>query len=227
MKIKQLFLCFLLVGLMNPGLLAQDAVHFEFGARAGIPTDANLHDYLTGLGAAFSSSFERPKYAIGSTFGVVVYDRVGIQFDAIYKPVRGSSSFFSPSSSTTTTSRGSAWEFPLVANYRFLDGPIRPFGGGGLVLGQKVTGTTELRSTDLLRNGLVTTSAGPCCFVFESGTAWIVNGGLDWRLGYVSIQPELRFTHWPGATQPGTVHNPRQLDYLVGFTFHPLSVRGR
>jgi hypothetical protein len=218
----------LLIILTSLHAFAQDALRFEFGARVGIPMDENLHDFLTGPAATFSSSsFERPKYAIGPTFGVVVYNRVGIQFDAIYKPIRGSGSFFSPNAPSTSTMRGSAWEFPLLANYRILHGALRPFGGGGLVLGQKVSATAETRTTDLLRNGLVTTSTFPCCFVFETGTAWVVNGGLDWRLGYISIQPELRFTHWPGPTQSGTFHTPHQFEYLIGFTLHPKSVSGQ
>src|SRR5437867_1780859 len=107
MNRKRLFRSVFLILCVNLHAFAQDPIQFEFGLRAGVPVDVNLNSYSSGAGSLFGgTSFQRPRFSFGPTFGVVVYDRVGIEFDSILKPVRGSSYFNTPFTSSTGTLRG-------------------------------------------------------------------------------------------------------------------------
>src|SRR5205823_2692387 len=109
-----------------------------------VPFTVSLDSQLTGAGAVYSSfAFERSKFSVGPAVTAVVFDRVAIEFDAIHKPVRFRSSFYNPSAIPIDTTRASSWEYPLIADYRFRSGPVRPYGGGGMLLGQGLSGTTE------------------------------------------------------------------------------------
>src|SRR5262245_49730327 len=81
--------------LLSPtAALAQGPVELEFGGRVGVPFTVPLQSNLTGAGSIFSSeSFNRPPYSIGPTFSVLIHDRVAVEFDALYKPIKFHDSF--------------------------------------------------------------------------------------------------------------------------------------
>jgi hypothetical protein len=196
------FACSLAVLLMIlPYARGQERIEFDFGLRTGVPFTVPFESSLTGAAAVFSSqAFSRPSVAVGPTFAVVVHDRIAIQFDALYKRSTFSNSFFTGTSSVSSSQRLSSWEFPLIADYAMLKGPLRPFGGGGFLLSD----TYSERFLSQL-------------------PAYIINGGLDWRVSRLVIRPELRYTRWgsiPQATDVGRREN--QLEYLVGFSLRTL-----
>jgi hypothetical protein len=41
------------------------------------------------------------------------------------------------------TTRGGTWELPLVINYRLFHGPVRPYAGGGMVIDEIPSATTD------------------------------------------------------------------------------------
>ncbi len=126
--------------------VGQSPVSFEFGIRAGLPLMKNLRpNSYSCCGSVSIITSEKPMYTVGPTFGAILYDRLSVQFDALYKPLESRFSSF-PSSATFTSSstvRGSSWEFPLLLNYRFLRGPMRPYAGVGIVIGEMVSTVTE------------------------------------------------------------------------------------
>jgi hypothetical protein len=194
--------CTLLVFLMFlPYARGQQRIEFDFGVRTGVPFTIPFESSLTGPAAIFSSqAFTRPSVVVGPTFSAVVHDRVAIQFDILYKRSSFSSSFFNGTSFVSSTSSLSSWEFPLIADYSILKGPLRPFGGGGFLLSD----TYSERFLSQL-------------------PAYVINGGLDWRMLHFVIRPELRYTRWgsvPQTTDVGRREN--QLEYLVGFSYRTL-----
>ena len=201
---------------------AQPPVNFEIGFRPGVPFTDLLTSRLTGAASVFSSSsFQKPGYTVGPTLGMILNDQLEIEFDAIYKPVRFfGSSTLGPNLQSSSTTRGSSWEFPLLVNYRFLRRQIRPFGGGGIVTGALLKGTKETRTLDS-RTGLATVSSGPFRDpVMNHGVALVINGGLQWRNSRLLIRPEMRYTHRPDADQNvGLLREPNQFEYLIGFSF--------
>ncbi len=182
---------------------AQPPVNFEIGFRSGVPFTDSLTSSLTGVASVFSSSsFVKPGFTLGPTLGMILHDQLEVEFDAIYKPIRFfGTSTIGPTLHSSSTTRGSSWEFPLLVNYRFLRRPIRPFGGGGIVLGSILDGTTETRTLDS-STGVEAFSSGPFRgSVMNQGAALVISGGLEWRNSRLLIRPELRYTHRPEASQ--------------------------
>jgi hypothetical protein len=201
---------------------AQPQVNVEIGFRSGVPFTDSLTSRLTGAAAFFSSSsFVKPGYTLGPTLGMILNDQLEIEFDAIYKPVRFfGSSTLGPGLQSSSTTRGSSWEFPLLVNYRFLRRQIRPFGGSGIVMGALLKGATDTRTMDS-RTGVESFSSGPFRdSVMNQGAALVINGGLEWRNSRFLIRPEIRYTHRPDANQnTGLLREPNQFEYLIGFSF--------
>src|SRR5262245_38806721 len=109
--------------------IAQSPLTFEFGMRAGVPLMKNLRPSASGSGGFISvATSEKPAYTAGPFIGAILYDRVSVRFDALYKPVEYTMEFrsTSPAVQASTLSRGSSWELPLLVNYRFGRGRIRP-----------------------------------------------------------------------------------------------------
>src|SRR5881396_2104729 len=82
--------CGLLAFLAIPPVAAgQNRIEFEFGVRAGVPFTVPLTSRLTGPASVFSrQAFTRPPVSVGPAFAVVVYDRLTVQFDFLYKTMR-------------------------------------------------------------------------------------------------------------------------------------------
>ena len=180
----------------------QDTIEFEFGVRAGLPLTLPLESRLTGAGSVFSSqAFSRAPVSVGPTVAVLIHDRIAVQFDSLYKRMRFNSSFYNGTSYVSSSRYLSSWEFPLIADYRILKGPIRPFGGGGILLNETLSGG-----------------------FLNQLPAYVINGGLDWRVSRVVIRPELRYTRWSSVSQSTDVaRRENQFEYLVGFSFRALS----
>jgi hypothetical protein len=178
---------------------AQNPVQFEFGVRAGIPFTRSLESQLTGPAATFSSqAFGRAPVSAGPAFTVVFFDRLAVEFDAVYKSMTFKNSAFNGTTYTTSSGNVSSWEFPLIADYSFLNGPVRPYGGGGMVLGERLSGRRFLNQLP----------------------AYVFNGGLEWRLSRIVVRPELRYTRWSSFPQSTSMARRRnQFEYLVGFSF--------
>ncbi len=208
---------------------AQRPVNFEIGFRSGVPFTDALTSRLTGSAAFFSSaSFVKPGFTVGPTLGVILRDQIAVEFDAIYKPIRFfERSTIGPGLRSSSTTRGRSWEFPLLVNYRFLRLPIRPVGGGGIILGSTLTGTTETRILDS-QTGVETFNTTPFRgSVMGQGVALVINGGLEWRSSRVLIRPELRYTRRPDASYNTLLlRAPNQFEYMVGFSFLARSAGG-
>jgi hypothetical protein len=158
----------------------QNPVEIQFGVRAGIPFTAGLESSLTGVAQTFGSEiFERSSFSLGPTFAVILTNRIGIEFDSLYKPVNFTESFEGPNQSRSVT-RGSSWEFPLLVNYRALRG-VTPYGGGGILLGATLSGTTETRTVNT-QTGVETVGSGKFRTSFKQLPAYVVNGGWNGRL---------------------------------------------
>jgi hypothetical protein len=194
--------CGVLMILAGPlSAAGQHLIEFEIGVLAGTPFSVPLESTLTGAASVFSSqAFSRPPVSAGPTFAVVVQDRIAIQFDSLYKRMRFNNSFSNGTSYSASSSEISSWEFPLIADYAMLQRPIRPFAGGGLLLGQTLSRT-----------------------FLSQLPAYVINGGLDWRMSRLVIRPELRYTRWSSVSQSTDVaRRENQFEFLVGFSFRGL-----
>jgi len=198
----------------------QNRVELEFGARAGIPFSISIESGLTGVASTLSSqAYDRSPFSIGPTITGRFFDRVTVELDSLYKTVHGRGAAFSPTLPTTSSTEGSSWEFPLVADYQFVKSPIRFYMGGGLVVAETTRGSTEIRTTDT-RSGTTTVRTEKFRASPSQLPAYIVNSGMEWRAARVVIRPELRFTRWSSVTQSTiAARRPNQFEYLIGFSF--------
>src|SRR5262249_31210982 len=86
---------------------------------------------------------------------------------------------------------GAVWDLPVMANYRFFSGAVRPYAGPGLVLVTLVSGTSQ----ETFPRG----PGPPVSSVEFSDHDWFpaygAQAGLEWRRGHFVIRPEVRFSH--------------------------------
>jgi hypothetical protein len=199
---------------------SQQNIELQFGARGGIPFDLSIQSNINGVAGALSSqSFDRPAFLAGPTFTAVLKDRVAIELDALYTPVEGRTGATTAALTTTSSTHGRTWEFPVLADYRVLKPSVGLYFGGGLVAGALTGGTTEIRTTNT-QTGETAVRSEAFNTPASQLPAVVVNGGMEWRSGRIVIRPELRYTRWSSVSESvNAVHHPNQFEYLVGISF--------
>jgi hypothetical protein len=120
-------------------------------------------------------------FVVGPMFEIRLPAGLGVELNALYRRGAGIA----------------AWEFPLLAKYRFPGIIIRPTIGGGLMF-QRLNDIPGLNNR----------------------TGAVASGGLEFKLPKVRITPELRYTRF-NAQRPssGLLTGSNQFDALVGFSF--------
>src|SRR6266850_8152111 len=107
------------------GAFSHSHVEMQFGARVGIPFNISMESRLTGVAGGISSqAYDRYPFSAGPTYTALFYDRVAVELDSLYKPIRGRGGAFSPTLPTTSSTHGSSWGFPLVADYQLVKFPV-------------------------------------------------------------------------------------------------------
>jgi hypothetical protein len=193
--------------LLTPPLLsAQDRFTIEVTAHGGVPLNDSLQSNICCGGASVFSrqEIDQAKYVVGVSSGVVLHDRLRVEFGAFYMPVsfRNILTFPTTSPPTVTPVHGAAWEFPLLADYRWMRGNLRPFSGGGVVLHDTLSGRFE---------------SNP-----DQSPSPVFRGGVEWIRGRMAIRPELRwilYKQTASSTNQEIGRPENQLEFLVGFTF--------
>jgi hypothetical protein len=208
-------------GLTTTSAFAQTSLSFSFGAYGGRP----LAPVLKIQGNQYSSVFgpridiHDPGYTYGPTISVNLTDRLAVQVDALYKPLRYdatfSSAFFVSYGNSSTLADW--WEFPITAKWYLARRDIQPFIQGGISF-NSVDGTTVFHTINPF-NGTDVRSSWPFR-LDKSPMGFVAGSGLEFKTWKIHIAPGFRYTHWTGATsEPGYYAEPDQFDVLVGFTF--------
>jgi hypothetical protein len=100
--------------------------------------------------------------------------------------------------------------------YFFRNAKVQPFAATGYSFRKILVGfdtVTELNQGDSTLQTLV--QKGSHWTPFDIGAT--VGAGVRWKLGRVSLVPEIRYTRWGGAPHPDG--SPRQTEVLLGITF--------
>ncbi len=188
---------------------------FTAGFKAGVPL-TDFFDTVRSPNFGFNSQTKR--YVIGPTVELRLPGGLGFEFDALYRRFNyeGDTQTDGAVSSRTT---GNAWEFPLLAKYRFPYPLVRPYILGGVAwntftgLRQDITSVVTGRSS----------TDEPAELRERTTTGLVLGAGLEVRAIVIRISPEVRYTRW-GAEQfrgPNDTlrWNRNQAEFLVGFTF--------
>lgn len=189
---------------------AQKGLEFQFGVRAGVPITKFIESDTPTINAR--ETLDRASVIVGPTFGALLHDRLLIELDAMYKPLRFRSQSTTPGA-VTFEIRAASFEFPVVFDYLFSKGNRRPFAGVGMVAGHIVTGTLESHGT---AGSAVETPFVGQFFLKHQLPAYVANGGMEWRTRALAIRPEIRYTHW--HPKRGLAVRANQLEISVGLS---------
>jgi hypothetical protein len=162
---------------------------------------------------------ETKRYIIGPMIELRLPSGLAIEADALYSRAKFSSVFGAAGSILTAPLDADSWEFPILLKYKFgsagtVGASARPYIGAGAsfrrlsglgTIGSFITGN---QSGDVDRNN----------------TGFVAGGGVEFKILFVRVAPELRFTYW------GTDHfteglanifktNKAQGQFLLGFYF--------
>jgi hypothetical protein len=196
-----LWVCILTAVAVIP-TFAQRPVSIEVGAYGGVPLNHTLEPTFCCTATAFFFRYEtqNASYTTGVSAGVVLHDRIHASFSAMYMPVsfRSIGTTCCPLANPVATTHGTSWEFPVLGDYRWLSGAVRPFTGGGLVLHNRISGGDD------------------------QGPAPVVTGGVEFllRRSFV-IRPEFRYIHYAEEfSSNSSVGRPStQIQFLIGVAY--------
>ena len=170
--------------------------------------------------ASFGATTNR--YIVGPTAELYLPFGFGVEFDALYRHLNYNSHGELVDLITSGKTTGNAWEFPLLAKYRFPIPGIKPFVDGGVSF--DTLGGLKQTITSALPSGTTTTTTSHPAELRNSmiyGVA--VGGGLDIRLAFLHLLPEVRYTRWDSQhlrDANSLLHwNQNQAEFLLGITF--------
>jgi opacity protein-like surface antigen len=165
---------------------------------AGLKIGAPLTDALTIQSPnPFAYVSETHRYVVGGMVEFRLPKRLSVEVDALYRSfeLRG----------TANSTSGASWEFPVLAKYKLLAGPVRPYVEGGLVLSH-LSGLSDLVRVNHTSNYGITAGAG-----------------LEIHALVLRISPEIRYEGYAfpffDTSAPGVSSGRNQALVMVGIGF--------
>ena len=195
---------------------------FSYGVKGGMP----MTDFLDVARAQnINASTTTNRYIVGVTGEARLPFGLGVEVDVLYRHFRYNSSSGASnltSNITNIDTTAGAWEFPVLAKYRFKGKFVRPFVDGG-VAWDKLSGLTQTVKNVVATVSHTTTTSSPAELANSTTRGYVLGGGVDLKLLIILITPEVRLTRW-GAKHfidPTGIVNSKQnqAEFLVGLTF--------
>ena len=197
------------------GAVSAWAQLFSYGVRAGVPLN-NFLDAAKSQQFAFNSTTDR--FIVGPTAELHLPFGLGVEFDILYRRFDYNGSGTLAGVVTSNSATGNAWEFPLLAKYRFPTKMVHPYVDAG-VAWDTLSGLKQA----ITRNSLTTSTSSPAELNTTATRGFVMGAGLSVKVLVIHLSPEIRFTRW-GAQHfidaNGLLHsNVNQGECLVGITF--------
>ena len=201
---------------------------FSAGVRGGLP----LTDFLNAAGSVRTSGIDSftthtNRYIIGVTGELHLPFGFGVEVDALYRHLNYQNTTSIVGITTTfanSNTTGNAWEFPLLAKYRFPSKVVRPYVVAGIAW-DTLQGLKQAITKGIIAVPATTTSttSSPAELNQNTTRGFVTGVGVDVHALVVHLQPELRYTRW-GARHfldtNGLLHsNQNQAEFLLGITF--------
>jgi hypothetical protein len=189
------------------GLLPASAQTLSIGVLGGVHASSYRTDYSTPQSRI---------YLAGPTLQVGLPHGVTLEADALYSRLGTFEQVWHIGVSWTGSTRGDAWQVPLLVNYRLPFRSLHPYVLGGVDL-RRVNGNTSSTTVSCwsgcqISNDRVTW--------YGKDHAWVLGGGVDTGFGHLRLSPEVRYLRWHVPADPwgdqlaahfGTVPNEVQL----------------
>jgi len=148
----------------------------------------------TGSSSLGSVAANANNYTLGPFVEVRLPLQLSIEADALYRGYN----FGTP----VATTHASSWDFPIVAKYHFLKGPVKPYVEGGL---------------DFSHLSDVAATFGPN---HSTNFGIALGAGVQLNLLVLRLSPEIRYTGDTLKNFTGLIDSNRnQLAFLVGIGF--------
>jgi opacity protein-like surface antigen len=170
---------------------------FGIGVKGGVP----LNDaFVVHSGNPIQYVEDTHRYTFGPYAELRLPAGFGVEVDALYRTFEYRQVVPSP----IRDQNSHAWEFPVLIKWRFLPGPVKPYvEAGGAFSHLSTSQVPELHDRNTW--GLV------------------VGGGIDFKLGFFHVTPEIRYTGWTSRhfDSPGTLlqSNRNQAAVMLGIGF--------
>jgi opacity protein-like surface antigen len=190
------------------------------GIRGGIPL-TDFFDNVNNGNFVLTSTTNR--YIIGPTVELRLPAGFGLEFDALYRHLNYNASFNAVDVFTNNRTTGNAWEFPLLAKYRFATPLVKPYVDAGVAF-DTLSGLKQTVVNTIAPNRqTTTTTSNPHELSNSTTTGFVIGFGVDVKAIVVHISPEFRYTRWGSShfaiPNGSTLSNQNQAEFLVGFTF--------
>src|SRR5437773_330042 len=111
-------------------------ISLYFGGKIGLPITRSIPSSSTSFGQTTIIQ-QGLRLTAAPTFTLFVDDRLAVDVEALFRPVRYETDIAGPSVSTFDKTRATALEIPVIASYHFTRRLLRPFVGAGLIAYEK------------------------------------------------------------------------------------------
>jgi hypothetical protein len=211
---------------------------FSFGVKGGVP----LTDFLSATNSGGSGYFTTTnRYIVGPEAELRLPFGFGVEFDALYRHLNYTNFSNSVDVLLNSSTTSGAWEFPLLAKYRFPTKIVRPYVAAGIAW-DTLSGLNQTIRQTVIATGVTSTSrtSSPAELGNNTVIGFVAGFGVDLHLLFLNISPEIRYTRWGSRnfssisaeigsglnlvpivfTNNGALQsNQNQAEFLVGFTF--------
>ena len=146
MNFRLLLLCFFLA---NVAAFAQE-VQLGFGATVGVPITLGVvpeNPSQRGITTVTTTTAFGPRGLAGPALTLFVDDRLSVDVEAIFRPVRFETRSEETCCTFIDTVRATALEVPIFVSYRFGRSNLRPYVGAGLIPYEKQWGRIDAHNT--------------------------------------------------------------------------------
>jgi opacity protein-like surface antigen len=204
--------------LLFVGAVAAFPQSIGFGLKGGMP----FTDFTNAVSSGTINWTDNTRnYIVGPTIELRLPFGLAIEADALYRRFNYNQYIGGTTGTTHVSTSGNAWEFPLLAKYRFKVPIARPFIAGGLAW-DTLSGLTQSVRNAVASTGVIS-SSHPNELNQTTTTGFVLAGGVDVKLLFLHIAPEIRYTRW-GAKHfldpnGGLNSNQNQAEFLLGITF--------
>jgi hypothetical protein len=199
------------------GAVAACSQPFSAGARIGVP----LTDFISTVQGVSSSVPNR--LIAGVTGELRLPFGLGVEVDALYRRIHyDDTTGRAVGTLTTDRTTANAWEFPILAKYRFPTRIARPYVDAGIAF-DTLSGVTDTVTQTLQTLTSTThTTSTPAALQNNSTKGFVIGAGVDIHAIVIHLSPEIRYTRW-GAQHfnlSGVLgSNQNQAEFLLGITF--------
>src|SRR6516164_6620487 len=199
---------------------------FSVGVKAGLPLRGFFHVVNTGTFGYFSTT---NRYIVGPMAEFRLPFGLGVEFDALYRHLQFTRIDTGVTLLIHSLTESGAWEFPLLAKYRFPTKVVRPYVEAG-VTWDTLSGVSQTTTVTIVSTQTQTSSntSSPAELHKNTVSGSVVGGGVDIHALILHISPEVSYTVWgdphfrflPSPTGSIWIEsNQHQVEFLVGITF--------